>query len=72
VNSAAELVVAAHRNYIGSFRKLVEHSANGELHAVGQTIVLQATEMGLPVYYSMGFRTVARYAMFTNAHPHRR
>ena len=37
-----------------------------------QTIALQATEMGMPVYASMGFRTVARYAMFTNAHPHRR
>ncbi len=46
MNSAAELVAAAHRNYIGSFRKLVEHSANGELHAVGP---LFAFVTGLPM-----------------------
>lgn len=46
MNSAAELVDAAHRNYIGSFRKLVEHSANGELRAAGPVF---AFVTGLPM-----------------------
>ena len=33
------------------------------------TIVLQATEMGLPVYRAMGFRTVVSYATFGRRHP---
>jgi GNAT superfamily N-acetyltransferase len=28
------------------------------------TIVLQSSEMGLPVYTAMGFRTVTRYAIY--------
>ncbi len=28
------------------------------------TIVLQASEMGFPMYQAMGFRTVVRYAVF--------
>jgi GNAT superfamily N-acetyltransferase len=31
------------------------------------TVVLQASEMGLPMYEAMGFRTVIRYAQFTRA-----
>jgi GNAT superfamily N-acetyltransferase len=33
------------------------------------TIVLQATEMGLPVYRAMGFRTVVSYATFAQRRP---
>lgn len=29
-----------------------------------ETVVLQASEMGFPVYRAMGFRTVVRYALF--------
>jgi hypothetical protein len=27
-------------------------------------VVLQASEMGFPIYRAMGFRTVVRYAIF--------
>ncbi len=29
-----------------------------------QAVVLEATEMGFPIYAAMGFRTVTRYAAF--------
>lgn len=32
-----------------------------------ETIVLQASEMGFPMYAAMGFRTVVRYVQFTRA-----
>ncbi len=35
MKSEAELVAAAHRSFIGSFRKLVEHSPKGEIRAGG-------------------------------------
>ena len=35
VRSQSELVSAANRNYVGSYRKLVEHSAEGEILEVG-------------------------------------
>ena len=35
MKSEAELVAAAHLSYIGSFRKLVEHSPNGAIRSTG-------------------------------------
>lgn len=46
VKTDLELVAAANLNYVGSYRKLVEHSADGEMREVGGVI---AFVTGLPI-----------------------
>ena len=49
MKSTAELIAAAHLNFIGSFRKLVEHSPRGEARSVG-SIVAFVTGLPIPLF----------------------
>jgi GNAT superfamily N-acetyltransferase len=46
VKTESELVAAANLNYVGSYRKLAEHAANGEVREVGPTV---AFATGVPI-----------------------
>jgi GNAT superfamily N-acetyltransferase len=56
VKTRPELVSAANLNYVGSYRKLVEHSANGEIREVGGVF---AFATGLPISLFNGCVVVA-------------
>ena len=49
MKSEAQLQAAAHLSYIGSFRKLVEHSPNGEIHVDGDIFTF-VTGLTIPLF----------------------
>lgn len=49
VKSNRELISAAHLNYIGSFRKLAEHSSNGEIRSV-RSVFAFVTGLPFPLF----------------------